>query len=140
MSFSPEVDQEFCHPTIWSIVNQIWPSILEIWFGTILQQIFGRFFTKKPHFGRSKNEKWFFCPKKMKTSLGNIVCHSNMHPCAQYQIMQKGETWNEKQCCLRKFSFSLHEKFIFHFPSAWNEFFYEGPTIYLLQNWTKSIL
>ena len=23
----------------------------------------------------------------MKTSLGNIVCHSNMHPCAQYEIL-----------------------------------------------------
>ena len=23
----------------------------------------------------------------MKTSLGNIVCHSNMHPCAQYEII-----------------------------------------------------
>jgi hypothetical protein len=42
---------------------------------------------KKPHFGRSKNGKWFFRPKKMKTFLGNIVCHSNMHPCAQYEII-----------------------------------------------------
>ena len=34
-------------------------------------------------------EKWkmFFHPTKMKTSLGNIVCHSNMHPCAQYEII-----------------------------------------------------
>ena len=42
---------------------------------------------KKPPLGHSKNEKWFFRPKKMKTSLGNIVCHSNMHPCAQYEII-----------------------------------------------------
>ena len=42
---------------------------------------------KKTHFGHSKNGKWFFRPKKMKTSLGNIVCHSNMHPCAQYEII-----------------------------------------------------
>ena len=34
-------------------------------------------------------EKWkmVFSSKKMKTSLGNIVCHSNMHPCAQYEII-----------------------------------------------------
>ena len=44
-------------------------------------------FTKKPHLGHSKNGKWFFRPKKMKTSLRNIVCHSNMHPCAQYEII-----------------------------------------------------
>ena len=43
--------------------------------------------SQKTHFGHSKNEKWFFRPKKMKTSLGNIVCHSNMHPCAQYEII-----------------------------------------------------
>ena len=32
-------------------------------------------------------ENGFFRPTKMKTSLGNIVCHSNMHPCAQYEII-----------------------------------------------------
>ena len=52
-----------------------------------MQQLFGSSFTKKPPFGHSENEKWFFRPKKMKTSLGNIVCHSNMHPCAQYEII-----------------------------------------------------
>ena len=57
------------------------------WFGPFLQQLFGRPFTKKPHLGHSKNGKWIFCAKKMKTSLGNIVCHSNMHPCAQYEII-----------------------------------------------------
>ena len=54
-------------------------------------------------------------------------------------IVHKGASWNSKQCCLRKFSFSLHRKFIFHFSSARNEVFCEGPTIYLLQNCTKSI-
>ena len=42
---------------------------------------------KKTHFGHSKNRKRIFCPKKMKTSLGNIVCHPKMHPCAQYEII-----------------------------------------------------
>ena len=42
---------------------------------------------KKKHFGHSKNGKWIFLPKKMKTSLGNIICHSKMHPCAQYEII-----------------------------------------------------
>ena len=43
--------------------------------------------SQKAHFGRSKNGKWFFRENKMKTSLGNIVCHSKMHPCAQYEII-----------------------------------------------------
>ena len=32
-------------------------------------------------------EKWkmVLSSKENKTSLGNIVCHSNMHPCAQYE-------------------------------------------------------
>ena len=59
-----------------------------------MQQIYGRSFTKKPHFGHSKNGKWFFRPKKMKTSLGNIVCHSNMHPCAQYEIISTNYATN----------------------------------------------
>ena len=49
-------------------------------------QIFGRPFTKN-RFEHSKNGKWIFRPKKMKTSLGNIVCHSKMHPCEQYEII-----------------------------------------------------
>ena len=53
------------------------------YFGTNI----GSFFTKKTHFGHSKNGKWIFRTKKMKNSLGNIVCHSSMHPCAQYEII-----------------------------------------------------
>ena len=37
--------------------------------------------------GTRKMKKWFFRPKKMKTSLGNIVFHSNIHPCAIYEIV-----------------------------------------------------
>ncbi len=40
-----------------------------------------------------------------------------------YNIMHKGAYWNGKQCCLRKFSFSLDEKTIFNFPSARKEVF-----------------
>ena len=87
LSFSPEMDQGFWHPTIWSIVNQIWPSILEKWFGPILQQIYGRPFTKKTHFRHSENGKWIFCAKKIKRPLGNIVWNSKMHPCAQYETI-----------------------------------------------------
>ena len=56
-----------------------------IWsnFATIILEVLH----KKTPFGHSKNGKWFFRPKKMKISLGNIVCHSNMHPCAQYEII-----------------------------------------------------
>ena len=43
--------------------------------------------SQKTSFWALKNGKWFFRPKKMKTSLCNIVCHSNMHPCAQYEII-----------------------------------------------------
>ena len=55
-------------------------------------------------------------------------------------IVHKGASWDGKQCCLRNFSFSLDKKFVFYFSSAQNEFFCEGPTIYLLQYWTKSFL
>ena len=37
--------------------------------------------------GTRKMENGFFVQRKWKTSLGNIVCHSNMHPCAQYEII-----------------------------------------------------
>ena len=42
---------------------------------------------KKPSFWALEKWNMVFCPKKMKTSLGNIVCHFNMHPCAQYEII-----------------------------------------------------
>ena len=42
---------------------------------------------KKTHFGHSKNGKWLFCAMKVQTPQINIVCHSNMHPCAQYEII-----------------------------------------------------
>ena len=56
-----------------------------IWsnFATIIWEVLH----KKTSFWALKNGKWFFRPKKKKTSLGNIVCHSNMHPCAQYEII-----------------------------------------------------
>jgi hypothetical protein len=43
--------------------------------------------SQKTHFGHSKNGKWFFRAKKMKTPFGNIVCHSNMHPSTKYGII-----------------------------------------------------
>ena len=52
-----------------------------------MQQLFGSSFTKNPHCGHSKNGKWIFRAKKMKTPLGNIVWNSKMHPCAQYEII-----------------------------------------------------
>ena len=52
-----------------------------------MQQLFGRSFTKKLISGTQKNGKWIFRPKKMKNSLGNIVCHSKMHPCARYEVI-----------------------------------------------------
>ena len=38
-------------------------------------------------------------------------------------IVYKGAYWNSKQCCLKKFSFSLDGKTIFHFSSAQKEVF-----------------
>ena len=52
-----------------------------------MKQLFGSSFTKKPPFGHSKNGKWIFRAKKMKTPFGNIVWNSKMHPCAQYGII-----------------------------------------------------
>ena len=43
--------------------------------------------SQKTHFRHSENGKWFFRPKKMKTSLGNIVWNSKMPPCARYEIV-----------------------------------------------------
>ena len=37
--------------------------------------------------GTRKMENEVFRPRKMKTSLGNIVCHSKMHPCARYKVI-----------------------------------------------------
>ena len=40
--------KSFCHATIWSILYKMWSTILEKkWSGAILEQTFGRFFTKK---------------------------------------------------------------------------------------------
>ena len=42
---------------------------------------------KKLILGTQKMENDFFRAKKMITPLGNIVWNSNMHPCAQYEII-----------------------------------------------------
>src|SRR3954470_13658088 len=46
------------------------------------KKIYGRSFTKKPHFEHWRNRKLIFRAKKMKTHIGNIVSDSNMHRCA----------------------------------------------------------
>src|SRR3954470_12315004 len=51
------------------------------------KKIYGRSFTKKPHFEHSRNRKCIFRAKKMQTPLGNIVWNSKMHRCAQYEII-----------------------------------------------------
>ena len=43
--------------------------------------------SQKNSFRAFKNGKWIFRPKKMKSSLGDIVCHSKMHPCAPYEVI-----------------------------------------------------
>ena len=44
---------------------------------------------KKTHFGHSENGKLIFRPKKMKTTLDNIVFHSKMHPCTIWDQLNK---------------------------------------------------
>src|SRR3954465_11188532 len=51
------------------------------------KKIYGRSFTKKPHFEHSRNRKCIFHAKKMETPLGNIVWNFNTHRCAQYEII-----------------------------------------------------
>ena len=56
-----------------------------IWsnFATIIWEVLH----KKTSFWALEKWKMVFRPKKMKISLGNIVCHSNMQHCAQYEII-----------------------------------------------------
>ena len=56
-----------------------------IWsnFATIIWEVV----QKNLLLGTRKMENEFFVQRKMKTSLGNIVWNSNMHPCAQYEII-----------------------------------------------------
>ena len=82
-------------------------------------------FTKNPPFGHSKNEKWFFRPKKMKTSLGNIVWNSKMHPCAQYEIIWTNYAMNVAIRLIIWLESHESSRMIAHF---W-EYFFEITTI-----------
>ena len=48
-----------------------------------------------------------------------------------YHIVHNGASWNGKQFVKRGFSFSLHEKIIFHFSSAKNRFFWRTYQIFV---------
>ena len=85
-----------------------------------MQQLFCSSFTKKPPFGHSENENWFFRPKKMKTSLGKIVCHSNMHPCAQYEIIWTNYATNVAIRLINWLESHESSRMIAHF---WEHFF-----------------
>ena len=70
--------------------GQLWIKYGLVFYKIYLVQLCNNYLvgsSQKNHFGHSKNGKWFFRPKKMKTSFGNIVCHSKMDPCAQYEII-----------------------------------------------------
>jgi hypothetical protein len=43
--------------------------------------------SQKNPFRALKKRKMIFFANKIKTPFGNIVCHFNMHPCAQYEII-----------------------------------------------------
>ena len=79
-----------------------------IWsnFATIIWEVLHK---KTFFWALKKLENDFFRPKKMKTSLGNIVCHSNMHPCAQYGII-----WTYSRSNFPRFPLN-----------GWNLFFYK---------------
>src|SRR3954462_1965674 len=55
------------------------------WFK--LTSLFGRSFTKRPYFRHPENEKWIFRATKMKTSLGKLVGHTNIHTYEKYEII-----------------------------------------------------
>ena len=85
-----------------------------------MQQIYGRSFTKKTHFRHSENGKWIIRSKKMKPSLGNIVCHSKMHPCAQYEIIWTNYAMNVAIRLITWLESHESSRMIAHF---WEHFF-----------------
>ena len=85
-----------------------------------MQQIYGRSFTKIPHFGHSKNGKWIFRAKKMKTPLGNIVSNYKMHPCAQYEIIWTNYAMNVAIRLIIWLESHESSRMIAHF---WEQFF-----------------
>ena len=54
--------------------------------------------------------------------------------------MHTHASWYGEQCCRRKFSFSSHQKAVFHLPSAKNGRFCEATTKWLIQNATVTFL
>ena len=102
-----------------------------------MKQLFGRSFTKKTHFGHSKNGKLIFRPKKMKTSLGNIVCHSNMHPCAQYEIIWTNYAMNVDIRLIIWLESHESSRMIAHF---WEHFFLNNfritSLLFFLETWS----
>ena len=85
-----------------------------------MQQIYGRSFTKNLILGTRKNRKWIFRPKTMKTSLGNIVCHSKMHPCAWYEVIWTNYAMNVAIRFIIWLESRASSRMIAHF---WEQFF-----------------
>ena len=65
----------------------------------------------------------------------NGQCYGNIHGIfffRWYNILHKFASWNEKKCCLRKFSFSLHEISFSIFRVPKMSLFCEEPTKYFV--------
>ena len=71
--------------------GKFWIKYVQVFYKIDVVQFCNKYMVgpsqKETHFGHSENGKWIFQAKKMKTPLGNIVWNSNMHPCAQYEII-----------------------------------------------------
>ena len=76
--------------------------------------------SQKTSFWALENGKLIFRTKKIKTPLGNIVCHSNMHPCAQYEIIWTNYAMNVAIRLLIWLESHESSRMIAHF---WEHFF-----------------
>ena len=101
-----------------------------------MQQIYGRS-PKKASFRALGKWKMNFPCKKMKTSLENIVCHSKMHPCAQYEIIWTNYAMNVAIRLIISLESHESSRMIAHF---WEHFFLNNCRItsllFFLETWS----
>ena len=64
----------------------MWTNSLKNYISHILQLIFWHVLHKKSIFGTPKIKKLIFIRRKNKLFFGNIVRHSKMHACVQYEV------------------------------------------------------
>ena len=71
--------------------GQLWIKYGLVFYKIYLVQFCNKYMVgpsqKNSFWALKKNGKWIFRPKKMKNSVGNIIFHSKMHPCARYEVI-----------------------------------------------------